>query len=332
MAEGSTVGFHAAFRTDERTDAPDAVANALVGAYVSQLGLPTSTIVYVTEALPGEMRWLTFDDAARIGISVERFEPTDTDLGEDSVRGTVETVPRVASGEAAIGVWIQILSRSNRDEAIRLAIEYEDRIEQFASVFLYENGWYGVVLGPYPSELGYAVRARLLEATQIPADSLLTRGEGFSQRVWGGSGSEPPSVERRTELALTAAQGYFRESSMPNAEALAFMRRVYAPELLYFGKWATISDVLRDKTEFVARWPERRYTVRPGTAVASCDAFSSCLVEGIVDWWAYSAARNSTSTGSASFRLIFSRLDPPTVVLDESTVLSRQIVVGRTAQ
>jgi hypothetical protein len=340
MEADSSVGFHAAFRIGEGANGPDAVANALVGAYVNQLGLPLSAVVYLTEALPDEMRWLKFDDAARIGIHVERFELDDTE--EHSSSGKRERANRLVTEPPPVepqdtqisdlseyGVWIQIFSRQNPEEAIRLAENYQDRLERDASVFLYENGWYGVVLGPYPLELGDAVRARLLESSSIPADSLITRGDKFSRLVWGRGAGDAFTASDREAKAIEGAERYFRSSSMVNTDALDFMRRVYAPELLYFGKWATRSEVLRDKAEFVTRWPERLYEVQPDSIRATCARLGGCTVEGVVQWSAYSSERDSTSLGTAGFRLVFSTLDPLTIVLDESTVLSRQIVSGR---
>lgn len=340
MEADSSVGFHAAFRIGEGVNGPDAVANALVGAYVNQLGLPLSAVVYLTEALPDEMRWLKFDDAARIGIHVERFELDDTE--EHSSSGKRERANRLVTEPPPVepqdtqtaslsehGVWIQIFSRQDSEEAIRLAENYQDRLERDASVFLYENGWYGVVLGPYPLELGDAVRARLLEASSIPADSLITKGDKFLRLVWGRGAGDAFTASDREAKAIEGAERYFRSSSMVNTDALDFMRRVYAPELLYFGRWATRSEVLRDKAEFVIRWPERLYEIQPDSTRATCARLGACTVEGVVEWSAYSSERDTTSLGAASFRLVFSTLDPLTIVLDESTVLSRQIVSGR---
>jgi hypothetical protein len=72
MGEGAKIGFHAAsFTTNgEVTSA----GNALVGAYLNQLGLPTSAVIYISETPPGEIRWLTFVDAQTHGIDVKRLD------------------------------------------------------------------------------------------------------------------------------------------------------------------------------------------------------------------------------------------------------------------
>jgi hypothetical protein len=73
MGQGATVGFHAAFTIENGQDTVSSVANAQVGAYLSQLGLSSSAITYITAPQPNEIRWLTFDDAAQIGIEVSKF-------------------------------------------------------------------------------------------------------------------------------------------------------------------------------------------------------------------------------------------------------------------
>jgi hypothetical protein len=91
MGEGSTVGFHAAYReTGRRTPVADSVGNALVGAYLNELGLSATAIAYITEPDPTDIRWLTFSDAAKIGITVERLAADDDDAmsGERPSRST----------------------------------------------------------------------------------------------------------------------------------------------------------------------------------------------------------------------------------------------------
>ncbi len=59
MAPRAEIGFHAAFELVEGVAVERGAANALVGAYLSQLGLPQRAIFYVTSAPPTSMRWPT---------------------------------------------------------------------------------------------------------------------------------------------------------------------------------------------------------------------------------------------------------------------------------
>ena len=68
MGDGALIGFHATW--DARSGSVSGVGNALVGAYLNKLGLPTTAVVYITAAAPAEILWLTISDAKRYGIDV----------------------------------------------------------------------------------------------------------------------------------------------------------------------------------------------------------------------------------------------------------------------
>jgi len=73
MAAGAQIGFHAAYNAGSGRET--GVGNALVGAYLSQIGLPDSAVIYVTQAPPDSMTWLTISEAQQVGIDVALFTP-----------------------------------------------------------------------------------------------------------------------------------------------------------------------------------------------------------------------------------------------------------------
>jgi hypothetical protein len=73
ISSSSKVGFHAAFRTDDRQESGQ--ANALIGAYLSKLGFSYDAIAYMTDAPPDDMRWLTPIDAAKYHIAYSLIRP-----------------------------------------------------------------------------------------------------------------------------------------------------------------------------------------------------------------------------------------------------------------
>ncbi len=318
MGVGAAVGFHAAYKIGE--DTPDASANALVGAYLNQLGLSEVAIVYVTEALPADIHWLTFQEAEAVGISVRA-------VSDDTEPEVAPAVNAAANDQQ----WIQIFSRSSQEPAIAFASQYGGSQSEGASVYLYTNGWYGVVLGPYPSGMAAIRRADLLREGLIPSDSFVTLGEKFVSRVWTADAGLKRAEPDWQHKAALAALTYFDASSLPPREALLFMRDAYPEELLYFGRWVSRNEALTDKAKFVQRWPERRYQVDTTSLKTICGTGRRCTVTGIVDWWAYNPSENLTSVGSAEFALVFSSFDPIVVVSDESTVTRRRRVSGRVA-
>src|SRR5215467_4581681 len=68
MSAESKVGFHAAYTSDGRETG---VGNALIGAYLTKIGLPYSAVVYITQAAPRSMTWLSATEAKKHGIDVE---------------------------------------------------------------------------------------------------------------------------------------------------------------------------------------------------------------------------------------------------------------------
>jgi hypothetical protein len=73
ISPSSKVGFHAAFRADDGQESGQ--ANALIGAYLSKLGLSYDAIAYMTDAPPDDMRWLTPADAAKYHITYSLIRP-----------------------------------------------------------------------------------------------------------------------------------------------------------------------------------------------------------------------------------------------------------------
>lgn len=74
ISPSSKVGFHAAFRVDDGRESGQ--ANALIGAYLSKLGLSYDAIAYMTDAPPDEMRWLTPVDAEKYHITYSLIRPS----------------------------------------------------------------------------------------------------------------------------------------------------------------------------------------------------------------------------------------------------------------
>ena len=67
----SHIGFHAAYVLNNGAASESGVANALVGAYLNQLGLSEGAVVFVTSAPPEGIEWLTPEKAGEVGIDLE---------------------------------------------------------------------------------------------------------------------------------------------------------------------------------------------------------------------------------------------------------------------
>ncbi len=74
MSSSSLIGFHAAWRLRDGEMHEVGMGNALVGAYLTRLGLPLSAVAYATRAGPKDITWLTPDDAKNVGIEVAMLD------------------------------------------------------------------------------------------------------------------------------------------------------------------------------------------------------------------------------------------------------------------
>ncbi len=70
------LGFHAAYIKVGEYALESGVGNALVGAYLANLGLGYNAVRYITTPPPSDIQWLSFKDAIAYGISVNSTEET----------------------------------------------------------------------------------------------------------------------------------------------------------------------------------------------------------------------------------------------------------------
>lgn len=107
----SRLGFHAAYRVIDGKVTESGTANALIGAYLNQIGLQESVITYVTSAPPEGISWLSHDAASAIGISfqsptnliIENQEIPKSTLINDPIGATTAfySALAIADGDAA---------------------------------------------------------------------------------------------------------------------------------------------------------------------------------------------------------------------------------------
>ena len=135
----------------------------------------------------------------------------------------------------------------------------------------------------------------------------------------------PPQSLGREQAAIQFLHAYLRSWSSDNASALADLSRFYAGSLTFYGQPSKFADVYKDKEKFAARWPLRRYSARPDTIAANCEAGGQyCSVTAVVDWSAASPERNSQSRGSARYELgIAFEGRASKIVLESGKVLAR---------
>lgn len=84
-AGSGRVGFHASYIDETGKKVESGVANAVVGHYLSQLGLSQRAVVFATMASPHEIAWLTTGNNADAGIEFAHFPSEDGASRRDDV-------------------------------------------------------------------------------------------------------------------------------------------------------------------------------------------------------------------------------------------------------
>ena len=159
MDPSALVGFHAAFIEKDGVRFESGAANALIGAYLFELGLRDDAIIFATSASPDGINWLTAEAANRAGIPVTFL----TTSGEQAEAGK-PTPLKLPSGFR----WIVIKSATSVDG---LQLRYPG-----LQIVRTRNGYFAAVLGPYTEDTADAI---LRSNDRLPGDAFLSSGKGF---------------------------------------------------------------------------------------------------------------------------------------------------------
>jgi hypothetical protein len=100
VGENSNVGFHTAYILKTGGPAESGPGNAILGAYLNQLGLSEEAILYITYAAPTSVHWMSLEEAAEYGIVVAKLPQTGVSPEASDAVGTQH--PQGSSEQRAI--------------------------------------------------------------------------------------------------------------------------------------------------------------------------------------------------------------------------------------
>jgi hypothetical protein len=120
MGADARIGFHAAYNAESGKET--GVGNALVGAYLSQIGLPDRAVVYVTQAPPDSMTWLTISEAQQVGIDVDQFKFADRKLVPKQKELAVDASPNSVEAKLPEIVRLDVSKKLGRAACARRTI------------------------------------------------------------------------------------------------------------------------------------------------------------------------------------------------------------------
>jgi hypothetical protein len=111
-------------------------------------------------------------------------------------------------------------------------------------------------------------------------------------------------------------------------QVLPYLSSIYAPLVDYYGKPATRESILKEKINFIRRWPIRQTWLPPGEVSPriSCDnATAECEITGVRDFDAVSAERGARSVGMVRYSYTVRFADgSPQIVAEDSKVISHE--------
>lgn len=130
MSPDARLGVHAAYNRTSGSET--GVGNALLGAYVNKLGLSYLAVVYITQASPTSMTWLSAEDAKKNEIDVTLVEPassTSGDRGKEGELATSEAAIREKASEF-VSTLFTLWSSSN-EKVAAVQQELQDQIMRY---------------------------------------------------------------------------------------------------------------------------------------------------------------------------------------------------------
>jgi hypothetical protein len=110
VGQDANVGFHAAYVLKPNGPAESGSGNAVMGAYLNQLGLSESAILYITKTAPTSIQWMTLEDATLHGIAVARLPGA---AGADVSAAVAAEQPELSPEQRAREVVRQLVQRSS---------------------------------------------------------------------------------------------------------------------------------------------------------------------------------------------------------------------------
>jgi hypothetical protein len=111
LNNGAKLGFHAAYNAVGDENNESGVANAEIGAYLTYLGYSLAVVQFVTLAPPNEIRWLSRNDAERLGIKLQPAPPVDvsTDVPKYQLQASTDVIRKQISQIASIASHLAII-------------------------------------------------------------------------------------------------------------------------------------------------------------------------------------------------------------------------------
>ena len=115
--------------------------------------------------------------------------------------------------------------------------------------------------------------------------------------------TEPAPAGNGAAAARQFTERYFAAMASAPDDAAAFLNRAVTDPVRFYGQTVSRDMMIANQRAYMARWPERGFTIRPDSVGVSCSAGgAACVVSGVLDYKLHSSA-GAASDGAETFML-----------------------------
>ncbi len=137
---------------------------------------------------------------------------------------------------------------------------------------------------------------------------------------------EPESQLAASErTARDLAVRYLASWSEPNQEALSEAGDFYGDRVVFHGRTISARRLVREKSRFARRWPERNYRPQENTMKVACEPTGLvCTVHTMFDFMAANPRRGRRTEGVGALQLVVSFASNQPIITAENSVVLNQ--------
>jgi hypothetical protein len=117
MGKDALIGFHSVYQMQNGKAVEIGSGNALYGAYLAELGLSERAIMYLSNAAPDSMQWLTPAQAETFGIALTVFDPKPS---ESTAAPPVASSQTIEQRARDFIIALHVLTSGPSDRLIRI--------------------------------------------------------------------------------------------------------------------------------------------------------------------------------------------------------------------
>jgi hypothetical protein len=139
-------------------------------------------------------------------------------------------------------------------------------------------------------------------------------------------GPSPSGTDDFADKSARFLTDYLKYWSRSNVVDRRSMEAFYQSSVQFYGRLASLQDVMAEKRRFIQRWPLRDYAALPGTTRVTCAPGGSlCMVAALFSFVATDPTRRRASqgTGRLELEVAFDK-GRPLIAAERSNVLSRE--------